>query len=106
MYNQIHPNPTGFTINESVEGETMETKVERILNNQEPIQDTGPTIYTAREDGVIPEYNIRTDRFDLALDAMDKVSKDKIAKRLAFHESLKKEQADATPPTTTPTTPK
>lgn len=63
------------------EGETIETKIRRIVENKEPISDTAPTIYTAREDGVIAGYNIRTDRFDVALSAMDNVNKAKIATR-------------------------
>lgn len=63
------------------EGEIIEKKIKRITENKEPISDTAPTIYTAREDGVIAGYNIRTDRFDVALSAMDNVNKAKIATR-------------------------
>lgn len=63
------------------EGETIETKIKRIVENKEPISDTAPIIYTNRKDGVIAGYNIRTDRFDVALSAMDNVNKAKIATR-------------------------
>ena len=63
------------------EGETIETKVRRIVEEKEPISDTAPIIYTNRDDGVIAGYNIRTDRFDVALSAMDTVNKAKIATR-------------------------
>lgn len=63
------------------EGETIETKVNRIVNNGEPITDGAPIIYTERKDGVLPEYDIRTDRWDIAIDAMDKVNMDRFAKR-------------------------
>ena len=33
-----------------------------------------PTIYTEKKDGVQPEYDIRTDRFEVAIDAMDKIN--------------------------------
>lgn len=62
-------------------GETIEAKVRRIVNNKEPIKDGAPLIYTDRKDGVLPGYNIRTDRFDVAVEAMDKVTKSKLAKR-------------------------
>lgn len=62
-------------------GEAIETKVFRILNNKEPVTDGAPIIYTDRKDGVIPDYDIRTDRWDVAVDAMDVVAKSKIAKR-------------------------
>lgn len=63
------------------EGETIEAKVNRIVNNKEPITDGAPIIYTERKDGVLPEYDIRTDRWSIAIDAMDKVNMDRLAKR-------------------------
>jgi len=65
----------------SYEAETLEEKVRRILTNKEPIKDGAAIIYTDRKDGVRPSYNIRSDRFDIAIDAMDKVTRSKIAKR-------------------------
>lgn len=72
---------TSMSINNSVEGETIEQKVERILNNGEPIEDSAPIIYQERKEGVAPEYDIRTDRFEIAIDATDKITKSKQAKR-------------------------
>lgn len=60
---------------EIYEGESIETKCARILQNKEPITDTAPIIYTTKEDGVLPAYNIRTDRFDIAMDAYDKITR-------------------------------
>ena len=71
-------------INNSLEGESIEAKVCRIVNNGEPISDGAPLIYTERKDGVKEEYNIRTDRFDIALNAMDYVTKSNRAKRDNF----------------------
>lgn len=56
------------------EGELLMNKVEKIMLNQERIEETAPYIYTERKDGVRPEYNIRTDRFDIAIDAMEQVN--------------------------------
>ena len=83
MYKQNKWNTTGFNVNESTQGETIETKVERIITLKEPIKDGAPPIYTERKDGVMPAYNIRTDRFEVAIDAMDKVTKSNMAKREA-----------------------
>ena len=69
---------------EIYEGETIETKVSRIINEKAPIEDGAPIIFTDRAEGVLPAYDIRTDRWDLAVDAMDKVNKAKIAKREEF----------------------
>ena len=65
------------------EGETIETKVARITQNKEPITDSAPIIFTEKKDGVLPAYNIRTDRFDIALEAMDKIGKSKAKKENA-----------------------
>ena len=81
MYRKQPINKTTIEINESLEGETIEQKVERIVNNKEPIKDGADAIYTERKDGVQPGYNIRTDRFEIAVDAMDAVTKAGIAKR-------------------------
>lgn len=56
------------------EGEAIEDKVRRILDENEPIKDGAPIIYTDKKDGVLPEYNIRTDRWEIAMQAMDKVN--------------------------------
>ena len=68
---------------EIYEGESIETKCARILQNKEPITDTAPIIYTAKEDGVLPAYNIRTDRFDIAMDAYDKIARSSAKKEIA-----------------------
>lgn len=60
---------------ETYEGEFIEEKVARVVENREPIEDGAPIIYTERKDGVIPAYNIRTDKWDIALTAMDQVNK-------------------------------
>ena len=66
---------------EKVEGEPIEHKIERIVSNKEPISDGAPSIFTERKDGVIAAYNIRADRWDIASEAMDKVSGSIQAKR-------------------------
>lgn len=68
---------------ETQEGETIENKVARIVQNKEPITDGAPIIFTEKKDGVLPAYNIRTDRFDIALEAMDKIGKSKAKKEIA-----------------------
>lgn len=72
---------TSITLNQSQEGETIEDKIERIVNNNEAITDGAPIVYTERKDGVLPEYNIRTDRFEIAVTAMDRVHRSAIARR-------------------------
>lgn len=81
MYRKNQIKASQLKVNEGYKGETLEEKVRRILNNKEPIKDGAPIIYTDRKDGVQPSYNIRTDRFEVAVDAMDIVTKSHQAKR-------------------------
>lgn len=94
MYKVPHFNETRIQVNKSVEGETIETKIERIVNNKEPIKDGAPPIFTERKDGVKAAYNIRTDRFEVAIDAMDKVEKSYKARREERAKGPKKEEKD------------
>ncbi len=66
---------------EKLEGETIEQKMERVIDNGEPITDGAPEIFTERKDGVGAAYNIRTDRWEIACEAMDKVAGSSQAKR-------------------------
>lgn len=66
---------------EITEGEPIEHKIERVVSNKEPITDGAPSIFTERKDGVVSAYNIRTDRWEVATEAMDKVSGSIQAKR-------------------------
>lgn len=76
---------TGLIVNDSIEGESIELKIERLIENNEPISDSAPIIYTERDEGVLPQYDVRTDRFELAIDAMDSVSRAHIAKRVDMY---------------------
>lgn len=81
MYQKAVYNKSTITSVEKLEGEPIEWKIERIVNNNEPITDGAPEIFTERKDGVISAYNIRTDRWEVASEAMDKVSGSIEAKR-------------------------
>ena len=79
MYKYNVAKPTKLRINQSVEGETIEMKMRRIVDNKEPISDGAPLIYGAK--GVIMAgHDIRTDRFEIAVEATDAISKATIAK--------------------------
>ena len=106
MYKQNKPAKTTLKVNTSYQGETIEQKIYRILHNKEPITDGAPLIYTERKDGINPAYDIRTDRWELAIDAMDTVNKARIAKREERHklgeqakEGMKKEGENPEPNT-------
>jgi len=63
----------------TLEGEMIEQKIVRIMEVKEPIKDGAPLIYTERKDGVVSAYNIRTDRWEIACEAMDVVHKSRAA---------------------------
>ena len=92
MYKKPYYHKTQLRSQTQTEGESIERKVKRLIENKEPIKDGSPLIYTEHKDGVRAEFNIRTDRFELATEAMDRVHKSKQAKR---DELIKKEKEDA-----------
>lgn len=67
---------------ESYEGESIEMKVKRIVEEKEPIKDGAPIIFTELKDGVRPEFDVRTDKWIIAMNAMDKVSNYEASKYL------------------------
>lgn len=99
MYTQNKISKTTINLNQSYEGETLEQKISRMVNNKEPIKDSAPLIYTERKDGVQPAYDIRTDRFDLALDALDSVSRARAARRDSVGQQAKEGMDKETPNT-------
>lgn len=53
-------------------GLSIEETVRRAIATNSPLEGNAAPIFTAAEDGVRPEYDIRTDKQDIALQAMDK----------------------------------
>nr|WAE43519.1 MAG: hypothetical protein [Microviridae sp.] len=100
MYNIRIPEKGSLQCNDSVEGETIEAKVRRIMESGEPITDGAPPIYTERKQGIHPETNIRTDRFDWALEATDLITKQKKTKREEY--TTNREKAAEKPVVKTP----
>ena len=53
MYKKPIYKKTSLRVNESSEGETLEMKIDRFINNREPLQEKGTEpIYMERKDGV------------------------------------------------------
>lgn len=77
----INNRKTSIKVYRVQEGETIEQKMDRVTNNNEPIGEGAPIIHTERKDGVQPAYNIRTDRMEIALDAMNVVHRTATARR-------------------------
>jgi len=88
--NIFEPTIGMYTI-EEFEGETIETKCARITNANEPISDAMPLIFTEKKDGVLPQFDIRTDRFEIANEAMEAVNRTKLAMSKQYQDPNKKE---------------
>lgn len=65
---------------ESYEGQSIEDRCKKLVETGEPIKDTSPLIYTPKDKGVMPQYDVRADKWDIAQEAMDRVNKERIAK--------------------------
>ena len=68
-------------LNTTYESNTLEEKIEKIVNSKEPIGDVTTPLYTERKNGVEAQYNIRTDRFDIAIEAREKITASNQARR-------------------------
>lgn len=77
------PTKSKIRTTDAYECDRLELKLRRLIESKEPIDEnvTVPVVYTERKDGVLPAYDIRTDRFDLAIMAMDAANKMRDAKR-------------------------
>lgn len=76
------------------QAEPREVKLRKIINGETNNMEDGvfPTIYTEKKDGVQPEFDIRTDRFEVAIDAIDKINQsvaNQIAKNKGETETVK-----------------
>lgn len=81
MRREIIRNKSKLNVNECFEGEPLEITLARITETKEPIEMTDSLIFTERDEGVKPEFDIRTDRWAIAQKAMGAVAKEAIAKR-------------------------
>lgn len=80
--------------NLAYQAEPREVKLRKIINGEANNMEDGvfPTIYTEKKDGVKPEFDIRTDRFEIAIDAIDKINQsaaNQIAKNKGETEAVK-----------------
>lgn len=80
--------------NLTYQADPREVKLRKIINGEANNMEDGvfPTIYTEKKDGVQPEFDIRTDRFEIAIDAIDKINQstaNQIAKNKGETEAIK-----------------
>lgn len=81
MHTANYQPKTSISVNNSYESESIEEKMRRAVMAGEPIEAISPMIFTERKDGVRPETDIRTDRFEVALLGMNHVNMSRMAKR-------------------------
>lgn len=79
MKKRIVKNTKDLLAVDTIEGEIIEKKIQRIMDEKIPIDESAPIIYTERKNGINPAHDVRTDRFDLALEAMEIETKNRIA---------------------------
>lgn len=60
--------------NDIYECKSLEEEIFEAETKKTPIETASPIIYTPRDEGVVAAYNPRTDRFEVAMDAMNKVA--------------------------------
>lgn len=80
--------------NLTYQAEPREVKLRKIISGESNDMEDGvfPTIYTEKKDGVQPEFDIRTDRFEVAIEAIDKINQsaaNEIAKNKGETEAVK-----------------
>lgn len=76
-------------VDATYEAEGLEVKLRRMTETNEPLAGDIPIIYTKKTDGVLPAYDIRTDRFEIAREAMSKVQESEMAKEAQRMDVLK-----------------
>ena len=75
----------------------MEAKIRKALDGTENLELGKPALFTRRGEGVRPETDIRTDRWDIAMDAQNHVNQvkateyDRITKLREGEEEAKQE---------------
>jgi len=84
------PERTSIRCNDSYEGESIEEKMRRVRMQNAPIEETGQGIWPEGNE-VLPLHDVRTDRFDLALDAANNTERALTARGESAPEMQKEE---------------
>lgn len=71
IYHQSYINTSA----ELREGQSIEDVLRIATANKEPVGQVMPEMYQARNEGIDPLCDVRTDKFDLALRAQDKITR-------------------------------
>lgn len=97
-YRKIEKNKRTLCTTEAFIGESLEEKVFKAVNTNAPIEAVAPMVYSERKDGVLPETNIRTDRFEIAQEAMTNIAngiRERRVKKMMERNKTDKPSADS-----------
>ena len=88
---------TSIERNESIEGETLEMQIQRMINNGEVLGEEKEMIYTKPSEGVVYGTDIRGDKQEKAIEMTEKVAADVMRRRelKSLAEKQKKEAEKA-----------
>ena len=77
MYNTFKTNTRSTRIQRRCDsiGESIETEIRQAIASKKPLEMTSEMIYTDIKEGVLPQYNVRTDKQELAIDLATKFEK-------------------------------
>ena len=81
MYKIPKKTITSIERNESIEGETLEMQIQRMINNGEVLGEEKEMIYTKPSEGVLYGTDIRGDRQEKAIEMTEKVAADVMRRR-------------------------
>lgn len=98
MKKVIIPHTRKLKVNKSQVGEDLVTKLRNRTDgtNNKDINTPGRALlYSERKDGVIPEGDPRTDKWDIMQAATDTVARAKLARRAAFDEQKARDMESA-----------
>lgn len=74
MYKVPRIRKTTIVVKNKEIGQRLETKIKRLIENNEHLEEA-PLIYTEKKEGVKAGHNVRTDKWEIAVEAMDKIHK-------------------------------
>ena len=81
MYKVPQRTITSIEKNDSVEGETIEQQIQRMINNGEVLGEEKDMIYTKPSEGVVYGTDIRGDKQEKAIEMTEKVAHDVMRRR-------------------------
>ena len=81
MYKIPKRTQTSIDRNTSIEGETIEQQIQRMINNGEVLGEEKEMIYTKPSDGIVYGTNIRGDRQEKAIEMTEKVAANVMRRR-------------------------